>query len=113
MTVTRGPPDERPRVRAAPTAPSLRRAGSSRVARRRRFVSERTGSRLNALAGKVQADRMLTFLRREYPDALARRVRSYGRPASVGRAGSPTARRSNAPGATRLSGHSACAARTR
>jgi flavin-dependent dehydrogenase len=35
----------------------------------------------NALAGKAQADRVLDFLRREYPDAFASaRVRSYGLP---------------------------------
>ena len=35
----------------------------------------------NALAGKAQADRVLTFLKREYPDAFGKaRVRSYGLP---------------------------------
>jgi flavin-dependent dehydrogenase len=35
----------------------------------------------NALAGKAQADRVLQFLKREYPDAFGKaRVRSYGLP---------------------------------
>jgi hypothetical protein len=35
----------------------------------------------NALAGKAQADRVLHFLKREYPDAFGKaRVRSYGLP---------------------------------
>lgn len=67
-----------------PRRPQSAAPGSSRVARRRRFVSARTGSRLNALAGKVQADRVLTFLQREYPDAFGE-ARAELRPPGIRR----------------------------